>query len=328
VSEIRLSRAVKEDRELILRWRNHPSARKNFFNAKVVSAAQHRRWYKEKLLCRDTVMYVASAGEERIGVIRFEKRGRKIDVSVNLAPEYIGKGFGSKFIALAGERYFAETKETGPIEARIKKGNIASEKAFLKAGYKKAEDLRRTVKLIGRPSDVSLCEGAICIRPLTKRHINSRYLKWLNDTNVTRFLSTRKASSKDLINFYKKAKASNNSVIFAIELRGRHIGNVKLDIDWRHNHASLGIMIGDKLQWGKGYGSRAVRLASEYCFDRLGLSVVILGVIGIHKSAIKAYKKAGFKIKGRIEDMLEFEGRRADKVIMGIDKRRFEECRP
>ena len=59
---------------------------------------------------------------------------------------------------------------------------------------------------------------------------------------------------------------------------GAHIGNIKLgDINWIHRFSELGIMIGDKRYWGKGYGEEACKLVLAYAFDRLNLNKVILG---------------------------------------------------
>ena len=50
-------------------------------------------------------------------------------------------------------------------------------------------------------------------------------------------------------------------------LDGRHIGNfMYYDLDLRRGEAELGIMIGDRDYWGKGYGSDALRAVQDYIF--------------------------------------------------------------
>jgi len=56
------------------------------------------------------------------------------EISVNLAPDKRGKGFGAKLITLGGEAYCSENGRQ-IILARIKKDNLASQRSFLKAGF-------------------------------------------------------------------------------------------------------------------------------------------------------------------------------------------------
>ena len=323
MNQLSLLRAAEDDGAYMLNWRNDPAIWNNFFDSRRISLAEHARWYKKRLRDKDTAMYIARYGSERVGVIRFEKKRNAVSVSVNVAPHLIGKGFGSEIIRLGTERYYAETKETAPVIAEIKMENISSQKAFQKAGYKKKASNGKTVSFIRRPEDMFICEGAVCLIPLRKKHINLRYLGWLNDPDVTKYLETKKSTGKELKAFYQHILNNMNTIAFAIEVRKKHIGNTKLEINWKHGYANFGIMIGDKKQWGKGYGPKVARLIAGYTFNRLGLHALTLGVYGNHAAAIRSYKKAGFHVKGRVQDMLNFEGKRVDKVFMGISRGEF-----
>lgn len=318
---INLLRATNEDSNYILSWRNDPAIRYNFFCPGRVSSAEHARWYKERLRDENTAMYMAWCDNERIGVIRFEKKRAAVYISVNVAPHLIGKGFGSRIISLGTERYYAETKQKAPIIAKIQQKNITSQKAFQNAGYKKKAEDNEKVIYIRKAEDLYVRNGEICLRPLGKEHINKRYLKWLNDSDVTKYLETKKSTEKELKTYYQRVSDNMNIIVFAIEAGKKHIGNAKLEINWKHAYASFGTMIGDKRYWGKGYGSKVARIMADYAFNRLGLYTVTLGVYGNHAAAIRAYKKAGFNINGRIRGMLNFEGKRVDKVFMGISQK-------
>ena len=74
--------------------------------------------------------------KQKIGAIRFEDTGDEIKVSVMLNPEYLGKGFGSKIIRMATEIFIKERNPEKTVCAKIKVDNVASIKAFQKAGYK------------------------------------------------------------------------------------------------------------------------------------------------------------------------------------------------
>lgn len=163
----------------------------------------------------------------------------------------------------------------------------------------------------------------IILRPLALSDANSSYLKWLKDKEVMRFMETRAAgyTLKDLRKYVKKMTTSGNSAIFAIIAKdaGIHIGNIKLGgINFFHRYANLGIMIGDKKYWSKGYAVEACRSLLRYAFRELNLNKITLGVYAAHLAAIRAYQKAGFKIEGRFKKMLNLEGKYVDKIVMGI----------
>ena len=180
------------------------------------------------------------------------------------------------------------------------------------------------------PKVVFLTGKKVLLRPLQEGDINERYLSWLNDQEVTKYMTTGvfPATLKELQDFCKKIKNSKNDLIFAIanKRNNLHIGNIKLGgINWIHRFADLGIMIGDKKYWGKGYGVESCNLLLEYAFKRLNLNKVILGVYAMHASAIKTYQRIGFKIEGRLKKLFFIDGRWTDEFIMGILRENFKD---
>lgn len=170
----------------------------------------------------------------------------------------------------------------------------------------------------------AFAEGSlVLLRPLERADLNERYLSWLNDPEVTRYMETGTfpTSSEDLENYYRSLSGSKNDVILAIADKdsGRHIGNVKLGpIHWVHRSATFGILIGEKEFWGKGVGLEATRLTVEYGFYRLNLHRIDLGVFAEHETAVRCYKKAGFKIEGRLRENLFQGGEYKDRLWMGL----------
>lgn len=166
------------------------------------------------------------------------------------------------------------------------------------------------------------------LRPLKKEDINKRYLFWLNDADVTRYMQMRFSPPNmiDLKKYYESVKCRNEARMFAIVKKDgdEHIGNIKLDhIDPYHKFADLGIIIGEKKYWGKGYGQEACKLLLKYAFGILKLNKIILGVYSINIPAIKAYEKVGFKNEGRLKNIISFNGRFVDDILMGISKNEF-----
>ena len=138
--KLELRDIAPDDINEMFEWRNNPDARKIFFNPAPVSWDEHKKWFDKKINDQDASMYTAFLKGEKIGSIRFEARENDIKTSVVLKPEFFSKGFGTKIIRMGAER-FVNNKGLGkPVVAEIKKTNIASLKAFTKAGVFSIKD--------------------------------------------------------------------------------------------------------------------------------------------------------------------------------------------
>jgi RimJ/RimL family protein N-acetyltransferase len=106
---------------------------------------------------------------------------------------------------------------------------------------------------------------------------------------------------------------------FAIEADGKCIGTCGLfNIHRTAGHAELGIGIGDKEYWGRGYGREAVGLLLDYAFRLRNLRRVWLEVHSANERAIRAYRSCGFVEEGRMREHVWLGGRYVDNVIMGV----------
>jgi RimJ/RimL family protein N-acetyltransferase len=77
---------------------------------------------------------------------------------------------------------------------------------------------------------------------------------------------------------------------------GRHIGNVMYyGYDPARRDAELGITIGDREYWSRGFGSDAVHAMLGYLFDELGLQRVYLHTLTWNDRAKYAFQRAGFR---------------------------------
>ena len=82
----------------------------------------------------------------------------------------------------------------------------------------------------------------------------------------------------------------------AIEtLDGKHIGNcVYYGVNEPRGEAELGIMIGDRDYWDKGYGTDAVAALVGYIFRQTNLNRIYLKTLDDNYRAQKCFKKCGF----------------------------------
>ena len=87
---------------------------------------------------------------------------------------------------------------------------------------------------------------------------------------------------------------------------------------WPHGDTWMGIGLGEREYWGKGYGTDAVRVILRYAFTELNLRRVTLYVFAYNERAIRSYEKAGFKVEGRLRQYIARDGQRYDMIFMGI----------
>jgi len=127
--------ATVNDRDQILIWRNNPIARKNSFDNRVIARKEHKEWFNKKVDDPDVKIYIALLEDKKTGVIRFEARDDFIDVHVYLNPDFLGKGLGTELIRQGTTKLFNEMGRERPVIAQTTIGNVASQKAFSKAGY-------------------------------------------------------------------------------------------------------------------------------------------------------------------------------------------------
>ncbi len=125
------------------------------------------------------------------------------------------------------------------------------------------------------------------------------------------------------------AKGGRNGMQFAIEADGKFIGQCALfRLDEVAQTCELGIAIGDKSYWGRGYGSDAIRTLLEYAFRLRNIRKVSLTVNGTNTRAIHAYQKCGFQEEGRLREHVWSNGAYVDLVQMGILRREWSAANP
>ncbi|MBN1267804.1 MAG: GNAT family N-acetyltransferase [Anaerolineales bacterium] len=152
-----------------------------------------------------------------------------------------------------------------------------------------------------------------------------RYVTWFNDPEVRKHLEMiLPMSSADEEDWYQNMRKSPPAErAFAIDIRDgngwTHIGSCSfLHVDQINSLAEIGISIGEKKQWGKGYGTEVVRLLLKVAFETLNLNRVYLRVYEKNMRGIRTYEKAGFVLEGRLREARFSEGSYQDVLIMGV----------
>jgi len=168
----------------------------------------------------------------------------------------------------------------------------------------------------------TLISDRLVLNHLSLIHCTNEYLAWMNNPEVYRYLETGGDYKMDnLIKYLESVEANPFILFWAIHLKenGKHIGNIKIDpINKRHGLGEYGIMMGDSDEWGKGYAYEASKLVLTYCFKKVGLRKIILGVVEENESAVKLYKKLDFFVEGVYKDHGYYFGHYCNVLRMAI----------
>jgi len=161
----------------------------------------------------------------------------------------------------------------------------------------------------------------IYLRSLTVEDATDEYVGWLNDPEVNQFLESRfENHTLGSVRAHIEKTTQTTTNIFLAILRkdtDNYIGNIKLGpMDMHHRVGSVGLMIGDKNSWGKGFATEAIQLMTEHAFDTLELHKVTAGVYANNVASIKAFFKLGFFEEGRLKRHIFFNGEYIDKVLL------------
>jgi RimJ/RimL family protein N-acetyltransferase len=115
-------------------------------------------------------------------------------------------------------------------------------------------------------------------------------------------------------------RPNNKRYPLAVEtLEGRHIGNCTCyDIDEKKSEAQLGVMIGDRDYWDKGYGADAVSTMVDHVFLTTGLQRLYLKTLHWNLRAQKCFQKCGFTPCG------EMRRNGHDFVLMEMKREQWE----
>ena len=142
---------------------------------------------------------------------------------------------------------------------------------------------------------VSIEGERIYLVTMTKWDATERYLGWLHDPEITQYLEVRHNPPASLQELRAYIESKPGRLFMAIILKdgGLHIGNIKLGY-----RADVGILIGEKDEWGKGYGTEAIRLLAQYAFAELDIPRLWAGINIYNIASWQAFAKAGWILDG------------------------------
>ena len=150
------------------------------------------------------------------------------------------------------------------------------------------------------------------------------FVRWFNDADVLRNLAGRAPMSEAAeAQWFDRMLAAQGATDyhFVICLRddGRPIGTIGLHgLDLVNGNAEFGIAIGEKAEWGMGYGTDATRAICDFGFGELRLERISLHYYDGNDRGRRTYEKVGFVHEGTLRRAHFAGGEHHDVHIMSI----------
>ncbi len=158
-----------------------------------------------------------------------------------------------------------------------------------------------------REHTIHLFDGHLHLRPMTEEDWDT-LLRWNNDPDVLYYSEGGNITSWSLSDMQKMYRGvSQQGYVFMIELEGSPIGECwlsKMNLErvksrfpgWDVRRIDL--MVGEKELWGKGWGTRVIRLLTKFAFEECGVDILYEPDIADYNArSRRAFEKNGFVIE-------------------------------
>lgn len=169
--------------------------------------------------------------------------------------------------------------------------------------------------------------NSIYLLPFAEENFNDAYISWLGDFEVIKYLGRDEYFSptpkSEIYRYVQEMWDSKFIYFFAIYLKdnNRFIGTAKInflnDRGLKNKICDIGIMIGDRVSWGKGLASETINIVSKYAFEDLDARKLSAGAIAENIAVIKAFKKNGFIEEAKLRKTVNVQGKFFDHILLG-----------
>lgn len=131
IDKFKIRYASVEDSKILFDWANDADVRENAFNTEKIKWENHQEWFRSKMECSKTIVFILEMDSIPVGQVRFDydtvNKYWLLDYSIDKKQR--GLGLGSLLIN------YSIKKVKGDIRAFVKTENISSWKVFEKNNF-------------------------------------------------------------------------------------------------------------------------------------------------------------------------------------------------
>ena len=147
--------------------------------------------------------------------------------------------------------------------------------------------------------------------------------QWRNDDEISSMVGGQKyfVSLEKEKQWIERVVGDNSTIRLMVCLKegNKPIGMVTLaDVNYVNRSAHSHILIGDKSEWGKGYGTVALKQLLDYAFEEMGLHRVEAMVLESNVGSVKMHKKCGYTEEGVKRESIYKNGKYHNQLIMSV----------
>jgi ribosomal-protein-alanine N-acetyltransferase len=166
------------------------------------------------------------------------------------------------------------------------------------------------------------------LRCLREEEVTERYVAWLSDPVVNQYVESRFQSHhlESTREYVRAVNRSPDSLLLGmfVDAGQKHIGNIKLGpINAHHHRADIGLLIGDRDEWGRGYATEAIGLVTAYGFGSLKLQKLTAGCYCGNEGSLKAFQRAGYDIEASLARHWHTAQGLQDGLLLGMTLERY-----
>lgn len=168
------------------------------------------------------------------------------------------------------------------------------------------------------------------LKPLNVANIKTHF-EWNNDPELNYFDSEQPYEVESFADFKRRFEHMLNDADpsmrdFEIHAEdGTLIGLAYvININPHHRHATIGVTLGDRNYWGKGYGRASMRKLLAYCFETMNLHRVSAETFEYNDAWRRLVVGMGFSKEGVARDYLQRDGQFWDKEVYALLKPEYD----
>ncbi len=131
--------ADSSDVDLTFEWATDELVRQNSYSTDEITYAGHKKWFLSKIASDKAHFYILQKEGKPAGLVRVEEGEKTAVVGITVAPNFRGQGLASAMLQMALDTF--RNKSGQWVYAYIKNTNLASVKAFSRAGFTFEKDV-------------------------------------------------------------------------------------------------------------------------------------------------------------------------------------------
>jgi ribosomal-protein-alanine N-acetyltransferase len=159
----------------------------------------------------------------------------------------------------------------------------------------------------------SLLRGQrVALRPFVVSDIVRSYIGWLNDPEVVRYSNQRflRHDAETCGSFFESFRGTDNLFLAIDGVNERRVvGTMTAYRSRHHGTVDVGIMLGDRQVWGRGYGLEAWNMLADWLLGAGGMRKLTCGTLACNHAMRSIAERSGMQLEAT---------RQAQEIVAGV----------